>query len=179
MHDRLRRQGPFGQSGACGYAGCGKPAVARAPRVGRACAHHLGKARSRGRTLADQIADSLRLRDRGGLSWQKLTWFGPPKFYAVRRWHDDGRTGWTTGQDPQGFETAGQADREAEAWNDPRSSGGWHAVRVELTPQVRDEIAARYGPDEDAGDAAEADAAMDEPGASVPWEQVRAGWERD
>jgi len=27
---------------------------------------------------------------------------------------------------------------------------------------------------EDAEDAAEADAAMDEPGASIPWEQVRA-----
>ena len=135
---------PYGTSSTCGYSGCGKPAVAKAPRVGRACKYHLAQARSRGRTLADQIRDAVQLRERGGESWQKLAWFGPQRRYAVRRWHDDGRTGWTVGMDPQGFETAGQADREAGAWNDPRGRDtdgtGWHAERVLLTPGVWAEI---------------------------------------
>jgi len=131
---------PYGQSTACGYARCGKPAVARAPRVGRVCTHHLIQATSRGRTLRSQIDNSVRLRELGGLDWQKLTWFGPERRYAVRRWHDDGRTGWTTGQHRAGFETAGAADREAAAWNDPRTSDGWHAERVLLTDEVRAQI---------------------------------------
>jgi len=125
----------------CGYARCLDPAVAEAPRVHRVCACHLAQARSRGQTLQAQIANYVRLRERGGQSWQKLAWFGPERRYAVRRWHDDGRAGWTTGQDPKGFETAGQADREADAWNDPRG-GDWHAERVLLTPEVHAEILA-------------------------------------
>lgn len=134
---------PYGMSTACGYAQCSKPAVAEAPRVHRACAYHLSQARSRGTTLADDIASSVRLRELGGLSWQQLAWFGPERRYAVRRWHDDGRPqAWTTGQDPKGFETAGAADREAQAWNDPRTSDGWHAERVLLTDELRAEILA-------------------------------------
>jgi hypothetical protein len=116
--------------------------VAKAPRVGQVCLGHLGQAKSRGRTLADDIANSVRLRELGGLDWQKLAWFGPERRYAVRRWHDDGRVGWITGKDPKGFETAGAADREAAAWNDPRASDGWHAERVVLTDELRAEILA-------------------------------------
>jgi hypothetical protein len=133
---------PYGESTACGYARCGKPAVARAPRIGRACAYHLTQAKSRGQTLADGIANYVRLRELGGLDWQKLAWFGPERRYAVRRWHNDGRPGWITGKDPKGFETAGAADREAAAWNDPRASDGWHAERVVLTDELRAEILA-------------------------------------
>jgi hypothetical protein len=128
----------------CGYARCDRQAVARVPRVRVACLADLGQAKSHGRSVADSIADRLRLRDRGGQDWQHLVWFGPPLYYAVRRWHDDGRSGWTTGLDPAGFETAGQADREAQAWEDPAAGldvGGWHAERVTLTPEVRDDIA--------------------------------------
>jgi hypothetical protein len=129
--------------GTCGYARCDGQAVAKAPRVGRVCLGHLTQAKSRGQTLADDIASYVRLRELGGLDWQKLAWFGPERRYAVRRWHDDGRPqAWTTGKDPKGFETAGAADREAQAWNDPRASDGWHAVRVILTDEVRDQIAA-------------------------------------
>jgi hypothetical protein len=140
---------PYGMSTACGYAKCGKPAVARAPRVGRACAYHLAQATSRRQTLADGIANSVRLRELGGLDWQQLAWFGPERRYAVRRWHDDGRAGWVTGKDPKGFETAGAADREALAWNDPKAAwphaeraDGWHAERVVLTDELRAEILA-------------------------------------
>jgi hypothetical protein len=135
---------PYGRSAFCGYSGCDEPAVATAPRVGQVCLGHLARPTRRwqGRviTLAADIAARVAQRDRGGLDYQKIAWFGPPKRYAVRRWHDDGRQGWTAGQDPQGFETAGQADREAQAWNDPRGSDGWHAERVELTPQVWEQI---------------------------------------
>jgi hypothetical protein len=135
---------PYGNSPVCGYKGCGGDAVASAPRVGRVCRGCLGRPARRwqGRsvTLAEDIAARVAQRDRGGRDYQRIAWFGPPKRYYVRRWHDDGQQGWTTGQDPAGFETAGQADREAEAWNDPRGSDGWHAERVELTPQVREQI---------------------------------------
>lgn len=124
----------------CGYAHCMEPAVAKASRVGRCCAGHLARARGARGTLAAQIADAEWDRELGGQPWQKLAWFGPQRRYAVRRWHDDGRTGWTTGQDPEGFETAGAADREASAWNDPRTSDGWHAERVVLTDEVRGAI---------------------------------------
>jgi hypothetical protein len=136
---------PPWNNATCGYTKCDGRAVARAPRVRTVCLADLSKAKSRGQTLADQIADYVRLRERGGHSWQKLVWFGPARHYAVRRWHDDGRAGWTTGSDPKGYETAGQADREAQAWNDPRSSDGWHAERVLLTDEVRDEIDAWQG----------------------------------
>jgi hypothetical protein len=127
----------------CGYARCHSQAVARAPRVGRVCLGCLARAKSRGMTVADDIANYVRLRELGGLDWQQLAWFGPERRYAVRRWHDDGRPqAWTTGKDPKGFETAGAADREAQAWNDPRASDGWHAERVILTDEVRDQIAA-------------------------------------
>lgn len=137
------------EGGICGYARCDGQAVARAPRVGRVCLADLAKAKSRGTTLADDIANSVRLRELGGLDWQKLAWFGPERRYAVRRWHDDGRAGWITGKDPKGFETAGAADREALAWNDPKAAwphaeqaDGWHAERVVLTDELRAEIAA-------------------------------------
>jgi hypothetical protein len=130
------------EGGTCGYVQCSKPAVARAPRVHRVCLTHLSQAKSRGQTLGDGIANYVRLRELGGLDWQKLAWFGPERRYAVRRWHDDGRTGWITGKDPKGFETAGAADREAGAWNDPRASDGWHAERVLLTDELRAEILA-------------------------------------
>ncbi len=136
------------EGGTCGYAKCDGPAVAKAPRVGRVCLADLGKPAvirgGNGRiTLADSIGASLLQRELGGLDWQQLAWFGPERRYAVRRWHDDGRPqAWTTGQDPKGFETAGAADREAAAWNDPRASDGWHAERVILTDEVREQIAA-------------------------------------
>lgn len=133
---------PAYQRNTCGYAKCDGQAVARAPRVGQVCLADLGKPKSRGQTLADGIANYVRLRELGGHDWQKLAWFGPGRRYAVRRWHDDGRTGWITGKDPKGFETAGAADREAGAWNDPRTSDGWHAERVVLTDGLRAEILA-------------------------------------
>lgn len=133
---------PYGKT-ACGYKGCPHPPVADAPRVGQVCREHLAKVTRRYQgvsvTLAAEITRELAQAERGGRDWQKLAWFGSPKRFAVRRWHDDGRFGWTTG--PEGaYATAGQADREAQAWNDPRSSDGWHAERVELTEAVREAI---------------------------------------
>ena len=152
--------------------------MAKAPRVKRACAYHLIKAKSRGQTLADDIAISLRLRDRGGLSLAEADLVRPAQALRGAPLVRDGHTGWTTGRPRPGSRPPGRPTARRMPGT-TRGLGGWNAERVELTPQVRDEIAARYGPDEDAEDAAEADAAMDEPGASVPWEQVRAGWGRD
>lgn len=128
----------WGRSTSCGYAGCDEPAIADAPRIRQVCAGHLYRpGTSRGR-LATQIADYLRLRDRGGHSWQKIAWFGPPKRYYVRRWRDTEPQAWTGP-----FDTAGQADREAEAWLDPKvTDPGWHAERVEATPEAHAHVTA-------------------------------------
>lgn len=51
----------------CGYAGCDQEAVAKAPRVGRVCRDHLGRATEleggRKVTLAEKILRYLRHRD--------------------------------------------------------------------------------------------------------------------
>lgn len=124
-----------GTRSACGYAGCEGQAVADAPRVRQVCLGCLARPKSRGQTLADEIANYLRLRDRGGQGhWQRIAWFGPPKRYYVRRVHEGGREGW----EGRPYDTAGQADRGAECWNDPKvTDGGWRAERVEATPEVR------------------------------------------
>ena len=130
------------EGSSCGYAKCDGPAVAKAPRVGRVCLAHLSKPviirGGNGRiTLADTIAAALLQRDRGGQGWQKIAWFGPPKRYYVRRWcpvdAEVIRTGWIGPLD-----TAGQADREAEAW----TSTGWTAERVEATPEITEQVKA-------------------------------------
>jgi hypothetical protein len=116
----------------CGYSRCDGQAVAKAPRAGRACLMHLMIAKSRGQALADQIASCVRLRDRGGRSWQKIAWFGPAKRYYVRRWSGEpGSEGWVGPLD-----TAGQADREAGCWREAE----WEAERVEATPEVTEQV---------------------------------------
>jgi hypothetical protein len=130
---------PYGRSAFCGYAGCEGPAVAKAPRVGQVCLGCLDRPtrfwQGRSITLAADIARHLAQRDRSGEGWQKIAWFGPPKRYYVRRWipvdAEAIRTGWTGPLD-----TAGQADREAEAWN----TSGWTAERVEATPEVTEQV---------------------------------------
>jgi hypothetical protein len=125
----------------CGYKGCDGRAVAKAPRVGQACAPCLSRAvvhiRGARITLADSIGANLAQRDRGGQSWQHIAWFGPPKRYFVRRYAavdvDVYREGWVGPID-----TAGQADREVKCWRD----AGHHAERWEATPEVTARVAA-------------------------------------
>jgi len=60
------------RAGVCGYAGCGKPAVAKAPRVGRCCKDCLGRVKARrsgGATLLKVIAHSLETLDRDWTVW--------------------------------------------------------------------------------------------------------------
>jgi len=63
----------------CGYADCGAPAVAAAPRIGQVCGGHLDRvtlAVQGGwrQSLADWIRDKIAERDIGG---PDLTWIGP------------------------------------------------------------------------------------------------------
>jgi hypothetical protein len=131
----------WNHSTTCGYKDCDGAAVADAPRVRQVCLGHLDRPTRRWRgqavTLAEDIAARLARRDRRtGL--ERTAWFGPPKRYYVRHWKRDGELNGWTGP----FDTAGQADREAEAWTDPRAGDDWHAERVEATAEVREQVRA-------------------------------------
>ena len=64
----------------CGYAGCGQPSIAKAPRVGQACAGHVDRAKvrlgARSYTLREYAA--LRVAERDKPSGQTARWV---------RWH--------------------------------------------------------------------------------------------
>jgi hypothetical protein len=79
----------------CGYKGCENEAVANAPRVHRVCAEHLARAKERGMTLAQIIADNRAeaIDHAGGYfkQWRHLVWRaaagheddGPPELPAI------------------------------------------------------------------------------------------------
>jgi len=77
----VRATDPVGRPLLCGYARCGQPAVARAPRVGFVCAGHLDRPvrRQAGKTttLAEDIRTLVAERDTGGRAWQRFIWMGP------------------------------------------------------------------------------------------------------